>query len=184
MGDTPSFAWLLYGDLGKPEGESWGGSYTCIDRSARKIFKGNSTIADTVATYAIIEWQFKGPELNIPADSACFKLVVAGQEWPGYYLGQGNYAVRYSPKQAEMVEYTTTSAIPDLHGQKGRYVSVTPWPGKKGPDDYLLGKNWYSDRQEATLFIGNQQGAKTIAKYRTSFLMDWAKRWDWLKPGM
>ncbi|MDR7132599.1 hypothetical protein J2X69_004973 [Algoriphagus sp. 4150] len=26
-----------------------------------------------------------------------------------------------------------------------------------------------------------KQGAKTVAKHREAFLMDWVKRWEWLK---
>ncbi len=181
MGDTPSFAYLLDGNHEDPAGESWGGSYTAVTRSARSIFTHNTTTADTVATYAVAEWQFKGPAINISPDSVCFTLEVAGQKWPGYYVGKGTYGVRYSPKQAETAGYITHSTIPELDGQTGKYVSVAPWPGKAGKDDFLLGRHWYTDRPEQEFFIGPQQGAKTISKHRESFLMDWAKRWNWLK---
>jgi hypothetical protein len=29
--------------------------------------------------------------------------------------------------------------------------------------------------------LDEQQGAKTIARFREAFLMDWAERWNWLK---
>ncbi|GHB84736.1 nucleoside hydrolase-like domain-containing protein [Persicitalea jodogahamensis] len=181
MGDTPSLAYLMKGNPDTPTGESWGGSFTPIDRSSRAIFERNTTTADTVATYSVVEWRFKGPKLAIPTDSACFTLDISGQLWPGYYLGEGRYGVRYSPKQVEVGSYTTHSSISELDGQKGKYVSVAPWPGKRGPNDYVLGRNWYGDRTEPELFLGTQQGAKTVSKHREEFLMDWAKRWEWLK---
>jgi hypothetical protein len=68
-----------------------------------------------------------------------------------------------------------------LDNQAGEYISVTPWPGKADPNDYILGSNWYSDRPAPQLFIDEQKGAKTVAKYRKAFMLDWAKRWEWLK---
>lgn len=58
--------------------------------------------------------------------------------------------------------------------------SPTSWPGKPSPDDYKLGNNWYGDKTELELFMGSQQGAKTVSKHREAYLMDWAKRWAWL----
>jgi len=181
MGDTPSLAYLMNGNPDDPLGESWGGSFTQIGHSSRCIFDGNSTPNDTVYAYAVLEWRFKGPELTIPQDSTCFTLKVNNQIWPGYYLGKGNYGVRYSSKKPEMGTYLTTSKIPELDAQTGNYTSVTPWPGKVDSKDYVLGPNWFSDRLEPQLFIEEQQGAKTVSKYRESFLLDWAKRWEWLK---
>ena len=80
MGDSPSLAYLMNGNADDPSGENWGGSFKPIDRSARTIFHGNSTIKDTVAAYAVLEWRFKGPELNISEDSACFSFELDGQE--------------------------------------------------------------------------------------------------------
>lgn len=180
MGDTPSLAYVMNGNPDDPMGESWGGSFTPIKSSSRTVFNGNSTASDTAAAYAVLEWRFKGPELAIAQDSTCFTLKVNNQIWPGYYLGKGNYGVRYSSKKPERGTYVTSSKIPELDAQAGQYISVTPWPGKVNSDDYILGSNWYSDRPEPQLFIGEQQGAKTVSKHREAFLLDWAKRWKWL----
>ncbi|MCF0048602.1 DUF1593 domain-containing protein [Dyadobacter sp. LJ53] len=181
MGDTPSLAYLMHGDPENPQGQSWGGSFTPITRSSKTIFNRNSTVADTVATYGVIEWRFNGPKINVPPDSAVFTLSIGGQQWPGYYIGDGTYAVRYSPKQVEVGEYVTISSITELNGQKGTYVSKAPWPGKPEPNDFKLGQHWYGDKPDQELFLGQQQGAKTVSKHRKAFLMDWAKRWEWLK---
>jgi hypothetical protein len=181
MGDTPSLAYLMNGDPSDPFGESWGGSFTSIDRSSRTIFEGNSTIEDTVAAYAVLEWRFEGPQLEIPRDSAIFTFEISKQVWPGYYLGDGVYGIRYSSKKPEVGTYVSESTIPELDGLTGQYVSTIPWPGKASDQDYPLGSNWYSDRLDNSMFIEHQQGAKTVSKHRKAFLMDWAKRWEWLK---
>ena len=180
MGDTPSLAYVMHGNPEDPTGESWGGTFTPITRSSKTVFRRNTTTADTVATYGVIEWRFDGPELHVRADSSVFTLSTGGQQWPGYYIGNGKYAVRYSPKQVEVGEYITISSIKELNGQKGKYVSKAPWPGKPEPNDYKLGKHWYGDLPGQDHFLGQQQGAKTVSKFRKEFLMDWARRWVWL----
>lgn len=181
MGDTPSLAYLMKTDPDNPQTESWGGQFTPISRSSRTVFTRNTTVADTIPAYGLVEWRFKGPKRNIAPDSSCFTLEVQKQEWPGYYLGNGIYGVRYSSKKPEVSAYITHSTIVELDGQTGQYVSTVPWPGKPAEDDYLLGQNWYSDLPEPAFFLSDQQGAKTISKHRAAFLADWAKRWNWLK---
>ena len=181
MGDTPSLVYVMNGNPEDPLSESWGGNFTPIERSSRTIFERNTTTADTVVAYSTLEWRFKGPELIIQEDSACFTMKISGQIWPGYYLGNGIYGVRYSSKKPETCTYKTSSSIPELNEQSGKFVSITPWPGEPAKDDYKLGANWFGDRPEPEYFLGVQQGAKTVSKYRKEFLMDWAKRWEWIE---
>lgn len=181
MGDTPSLAYVMNGNPEDPLGESWGGSFTQINHSSRGIFDRNTTTSDTVIAYGVVEWRFKGPELDIPKDSACFAMEISRQVWPGYYLGNGTYAARYSSKTPETCTYLTSSDIPELNGLAGQFVSIAPWPGSPGQDDYPLGANWYTDKPESALFLGVQQGARTISKHREKYLGDWAQRWEWLK---
>jgi hypothetical protein len=103
------------------------------------------------------------------------------QKWPGYYLGQGRYAIKYAPKQAEILNYRFTSGIPQLNGQTGKLVVSNLWPGKRHKTDYPLGSNWYTDKADPNLYDGKIQGGKTISKWRTDILLDWAKRWAWLR---
>ena len=89
MGDTPSLAYLMFGNPLNPEGESWGGRFVPIRRSSRAIFERNTTTADTIPAYGMIEWRFKGPVSPISKDATCFTLEVQNQQWPGHYLGNG-----------------------------------------------------------------------------------------------
>ncbi|AHF16650.1 hypothetical protein NIASO_18685 [Niabella soli DSM 19437] len=181
MGDTPSLLYLMDGAPGNPFKESWGGSFTKIMHSPRTIFNRNTTIADTVTIYSVLEFHFKGPKTNVGSNKPCFTMTVqAGigeQQWEGFYLGDGAYVVRYCPKQSEVLTYKITSAIPEFPEQSGQLVVDNTWPGKGGPADYRLGDNWYSDRAGSNLFDEGWQGAKTVSKWRNDALLDWAKRW-------
>ncbi|MGC4102541.1 nucleoside hydrolase-like domain-containing protein [Ferruginibacter sp.] len=186
MGDTPSLLYMMDGDPNNPLRESWGGSFEKFDHSSRVIFNNATTVSDTIAFCAIIEFNFEGPKVNLPADSACFWMEVpygktAVQKWPGYYLGNGQYALRYIPKQAETLRYTFTSSIPGFPLKEGAIVVSNLWPGKRNATDYQLGNNWYTDKSDPSLYNGKIQGGETISKWRQAVLLDWAKRWEWLK---
>lgn len=185
MGDTPSLLYMMDGNPNNPMRESWGGSFEKINRSPRIIFNGPSSLKDTVAFCSILEFHFKGPELNVPPDSVCFEMEVpygkSVQKWPGYYLGHGEFVIRYIPKKAETLNYKFTSEIPELDGKEGSIVINNSWPGKKHKSDYILGNNWYSDKSDQDLYDGKLQGGATIKKWRTDVLIDWAKRWEWLR---
>ena len=185
MGDTPSLLYMMDGDPNNPMRESWGGSFESINHSSRVVYNHSANLTDTVAFCTIIEFHLKGPVINVPSDSICFWMETPYknniQKWPGYYLGNGQYAIKYAPKQAEILNYNFISEIPDFPLQKGQLVVANIWPGKKQKTDYQLGTNWYSDKANPGLYDGKIQGGKTISKWRMDALLDWAKRWDWLR---
>ncbi len=185
MGDTPSLLYLMNGHPDDPSGESWGGSFEKINYSTRTVFNHTTTSTDTVPVYSLIEFHLKGPVLNLPEDSGCFTLSVQSgmgvQKWTGYYLGDGNYAVRYAPKKAEILKYQITSDLKGFKSRSGQLVVKNVWPGYPGSSSYALGNHWFTDRGAADLFVGEWQGAKTVSKWRDEVLEDWAKRWKWLQ---
>ena len=182
MGDTPSLLYMMHGDPADPMGESWGGSFEPINRSSRRVFHRQTTLQDTIPPYSVVEWVFKGPKkYDIAEDSVCLTATIDKQQWAGYYLGDGNYVLRYSPKMPANLTYSITSPFPELNGLKGSFVVDDVWPGKPSADDYQLGKQWYSDRHERELYEDQWQGAKTQRKWRNDILEDWARRWQWLK---
>lgn len=184
MGDTPSLLYMMDGDPNNPKRESWGGSFEQFFYSPRIIYDRITSITDTVAFCSVIEFHFKGAELNIPKDSICFYMETAYknkvQKWAGYYIGNGEYAIKYVPKQAEIVNYKFTSNIPNFPTQEGKLVVTNLWPGKQHSTDYKLGANWYTDKTDPQLYDGKIQGGQTILKWRKQILLDWAKRWRWL----
>lgn len=188
MGDTPSLLYMLDGDPNDPFKESWGGSFKKIRKSPRVVFNKPTSLKDTVAFCTILEFRFKGPDLNIPKHSVCFEMEVpygkSVQKWPGYYVGNGEYVIRYIPKKAEILNYTFNSEIKEINSLKGSIVVKNSWPGKEHETDYILGNNWYTDKSDPKLYDGKLQGAKTIKKWRDDVLMDWKKRWGDLKKSV
>lgn len=185
MGDTPSLLYMMDGNPDNPMRESWGGSFEKFNHSPRIIFNGTTSLKDTVAFCSILEFHLKGPKSNIHSDTICFWMEVpfgkSTQKWPGYYLGNGEYVIRYIPKKAETLTYYFTSDISEINGLKGSIVVDNLWPGKRHPTDYQLGEDWYTDKSDLDLYDGIIQGGKTVLKWRHDVLNDWAKRWDWLR---
>ncbi|MBQ4633458.1 MAG: DUF1593 domain-containing protein [Prevotella sp.] len=181
MGDTPSLLYLMNGNPDKPEGESWGGSFEKTATSPKTIFTRNTTEKDTVAVYSVIEYRLTGPVTNMPAGTECFIFNIDKQDWPGYYLGNGIYAIRYAAKAPAILKYTITSSIKELNGMSGSITISALWPGKETNSAYVLGDNWYTDKQSPDLFKGAWQGYKTVEKWRKDVLRDWEKRWEWLQ---
>ena len=103
------------------------------------------------------------------------------QKWAGYYQSNGQYALKYAPKQAEIVNYKFTSNLPNFPEKEGKLVVDNLWPGKSHNTDYKLGTHWYSDKSDSKLYDGKIQGGQTISKWRSNILWDWAKRWEWLR---
>lgn len=185
MGDTPSLLYLMDGDPNNPARESWGGSFSKFKHSPHIVYDRVTSLNDTVAFCTIVEFRLKGPEITMPADSACFWMETPYQEstqkWAGYYLGNGQYALKYAPKQAETVVYKFTSAIPGFPTGNGKLVVTNSWPGKRNTTDYVLGANWYTDKSAPELYDGKIQGGKTISRWRNDVLLDWARYWNWLQ---
>jgi len=185
MGDSPSLFYLMDGNPDHPERDSWGGSFEKINHSPRLIYNQTTSVKDSVAFCSIIEIHLKGPKSNFTSDDVCFQMEIpygeSIQKWPGYYLSNENYAIRYIPKKAENLNYIFTSEIPEINGLKGSIVVTNLWPGTKHSTDYPLGNNWYSDKSNPELYDGKIQGGKTVSKWRKTILDDWAKRWNWLK---
>ena len=181
MGDTPSLLYMMDGNPNDPTKESWGGSYAPLRHSSRTIFNRNTTINDTVAVYSVMDIHLNGPYIDKPIGTECFTFTTDKQDWTGIYAGNGVYSVRYSPKAPATLSYSITSNIKELDGQSGQFVVSGLWPGKEMQTSYSVGNNWFSDKEDADLFDGIWQGSKTISKWRNEVLLDWEKRFEWLK---
>ncbi len=187
MGDSPSLFYLMNGDADNPQGEHWGGSFDPTDSVARYIVTGPVSERDTVACYSLLEWELNGPKVDIPADSVCFTLTIDRQSWPGFYVGDGKYAVRYSPKAPAKLPYSINSEITGFPAHDGCIVVGEKWPaiGEYETESATIssapiavGSNWYTDTQDYTT---KWQGENTILRHRAEIMKDWAKRFGWLK---
>lgn len=179
MGDTPSLAYLLHGNPDQPQAESWGGSFTRLPYSAFRGFAGNTTLADTVPTYSLVTWTFDSGESINASENPEIWLEIDGQRIDGYYAGDGVFNVRFVPKRIGKWKYVVNCKAKSLQGQTGEFVSTNPWPGKENGHNIIL-NNWWSDKTDKDLYIGQFQGARTVSRWREDFLSDWAKRFEWI----
>lgn len=182
LGDTPSLLYMMDGDPANPEKESWGGSFERYNYTPRRVFHHTTTDKDTAQIYSIVEWHIKGPECKtLNVGDECITLNIAKQNWRGYYLGNGNYVVRYSTYKTGTQPYTITSEIKGFPVQNGYITIDNAFPGKHRDTDYTVGKQWWSDRTATELFHDGNQGAATIFKFRKDIIEDWGRRCSWLK---
>ncbi|MCM1076165.1 MAG: DUF1593 domain-containing protein [Bacteroides sp.] len=181
MGDSPSLFYMMNGDPSDPESDSWGGRFEKTAQSPRTVFHRMTTGSDTVAVYSVIELRLKGPENVVAPGEKCFTLTIDRQDWDGIYAGNGEYAVRYSPKAPATLAYRISSPVKELDGLEGSVVVGKVWPGNATADSYRLGDTWWTDCSDPDLYGGPWQGFKTVEQWREDVLADWEKRWSWLK---
>lgn len=175
MGDTPSVLYMLnYKEMdpANPAAEHWGGRFERMSYSSRRVFDRPLTERDTVPVFSIVEMHIQGPERVNDQGEACLTLHCLGQDWDGFYMGNGMYQVRYAPKMAGEVPYTIDGAVE----QSGTFIVDNRWPGAPHPDDWQLGENWWTDIQDPAEFEGVHQGAMTVVKWRDTVLDHWAAR--------
>lgn len=182
MGDTPALLYIMDGDPDDPQGESWGGSFEPTLRSSRPVFHRPTTAADTVPVFSIIELHVKGPVLDdVAPDSVCFQMDIRNQKWDGYYLGDGDYAVRHSTYYKGTLPYRITSPIPGFPEYEAEITVENLWPGREYPTDWSVGPDWYTDRSDPQLFWKGHQGAQTVVRWRDDVMKDWGERLSILK---
>ncbi len=182
LGDTPSLLYMMDGDPAKPERESWGGSFEKYAYTPRHVFHHTTSAKDTAMIYSIIEWHVKGPQrADLTIGQPCITLHIAKQDWEGYYMGNGDYMVRYSTYKTGTQPYSITSEIKGFPAQNGFITIVNTFPGVRRKTDYAVGNQWYSDKKEEGERWDDHQGALTIFRWRKDVIEDWGKRCAWLK---
>lgn len=181
MGDTPSVLYMLnYKEMdpANPAAEHWGGRFERMNHSSRRVFDRPLTECDTVPVFSIVELHLKGPErVGDDGTEPCLTLNCLGQDWDGFYMGDGNYQVRYAPKMAGIVYYTITGAVE----QEGVFIVDNRWPGAPHADDWPLGDDWWTDVQDPAEFEGAHQGAQSVVRWRDDALRLWAERCQEMK---
>ncbi len=176
MGDTPSVVYLLRGTPEDPTQDSWGGSFVPTRYMEQKTFCRNTTMEDTIQVFGVLELVYRGPvREDLPRDVPAFFLRTKDQDFPGFYTGNGEYKIRFVPKEVSDWTYVIHSDIPELDGQSGSFRSTPEEAGtrEKGPLTH-----WWTDRLEEEWAEGPHKGAKTVSQWRKEFLMDFAARYD------
>ncbi len=96
-----------------------------------------------------------------------------GQEFVGYADKAGVWHFMYSPKEARKWNYTIRSTDPQLDGLTGGFTSTLPAPEQTASPRY---PNWWTDDPDPAFAEENQQGAKTVSRWREEYLRDFAER--------
>lgn len=183
LGDTPSLLYMLHGNPADPGGESWGGSFEKAGWSSRVVLTRQAVATDTVPHDGILELRLDGPvRPGSFVGRPGLKMTVDGQQWDGYYLGEGRYMVRYSTYKTGLRTYFLTFDSLASDTLRGAFFVDKVFPGRRRAGDYEVGPNWYVDREAPSLYQGGWQGAVTVGRWRDEAMQDWARRCQWLLP--
>ena len=171
MGDTPSVVYVLGKTPEDPTKDSWGGRFVRAWDRHRYVFDHAPTQADVVETYSIIDIVYRPPTRSPEGTTA--SLIINKQEFPAFADREGAWHFVFCPKEPRKWDYTIHSSDPNLNGQTGRFTSELPSIGQPPAADY---PNWWTDDPNPALAEGNQQGAKTVSRWRADYLRDFAQR--------
>lgn len=173
MGDTPSVMYVLGANPENPALPNWGGSFVRAWERPRVVFNRLTTAADRVEQYAIVDIVLP-PDQGVTAAQGA-ELLIENQILPGFIDPTGALRFRISPKSAKGWTYTLRSAVPGLNGKTGAFTSfLTPPDAVQRP--WSRTPNWWTDNPAPELQEGDQQGAKTVNRWRENFLRDFAAR--------
>ena len=173
MGDTPSLAYVLGDAPENPTHDSWGGHFVRAWDRPRHTFEHPPAAPDTVEIYAIVELCYR-PTGSAPRNAVA-KLVIDRQEFPGFSGSDGVWHFLFSPKDAKTWSYRIVSDHPGLDGQTGGFTSVLPSPSRAAEASPRY-PNWWTDDPDPRWREGQEQGAKTVSRWREDFLRDFASR--------
>ncbi|MCX6950676.1 MAG: DUF1593 domain-containing protein [Verrucomicrobia bacterium] len=173
MGDTPSLAYVFGATPEDPAKDSWGGHFVRAWDRPRRTFDRAPSATDTVEIYSIVELVYR-PTGSAPPDAKA-TLVVEKQEFPGFRTDDGAWHFLFSPKDARLFSYQLASNLPGLDGQAGSFTSVLPDPARAQAPSELY-PHWWTDDPDPRWREGNEQGAKTVSRWRADFLRDFAAR--------
>jgi hypothetical protein len=152
---------------------NWGGSFVRAWERPRAVFDRLTTAADRVEQYAILDIVLPPGHGATAAQGA--ELLIENQTLPGFIDPTGALRFRISPKSAKGWTYTLRSEVPALNGKTGAFTSfLTPADAAQRP--WARTPNWWTDNPAPELQEGDQQGAKTVNRWREDFLRDFAAR--------
>ncbi|MCD0459721.1 pectate lyase [Roseiconus lacunae] len=172
MGDTPSVGWLLRGSPGDPSRPGWGGSYVRAWKRPSLKLNRLPKVSDHIEVFGILE-------LAIPVGNASpdtkVTLVVENQRVVGHPDGNGTMRFRFSPKAVKRYSFQLESSESSLDGKKGAITVDAPEPSIAARPDSRL-TNWWTDDLTPSVSEGPHSGAKTVSRWRESYLSDFARR--------
>ncbi len=174
MGDTPSLAWLLYGNPDDPTQPSWGGQFV-------RVWDGRKTILDHLPTsekeqvevFGVIEFTMPVPEGF--SDTNTVTMVLSSRKKRVGTIDGNVIRFRFVVRDAKRFSYTLQSDFPGLDGIKGKFTAVTP-PPERTSKPSTVHPNWWADDPDPATAEGVHPGAKSVNQWRVDFLSDFAAR--------
>jgi len=176
MGDTPTVAWLMGGNPDDPAADSWGGRFVRVSDMPFYMFRHPITEETPTEAFAVTELVFNGPVIDT-VEKPIFMLETRDQTFEGFYTGNGEYRIRFVPKETGDFEFVLRSEIPELNGITGVLRAVAEIPENRSTTGGDL-TNWWSDDLSPEYAEGAHSGAKTVSRWRVDYLTDFAARFD------
>lgn len=173
MGDTPSVARLLHGDLEDPSQPSWGGQFVRAWPRSHVAFDRITTATDSIEQFGVLE-------LNLPlgggaTDSLAGSMIIENQSLSGLVTADGRIKFLFSPKSPKKYFYRINSNDTTLDGKTGHITAYLPSAENEfSPDPNL--PNWWTDDPSPDVAEKEHIGAKTVNRWREKFLSDFAAR--------
>ncbi len=174
MGDTPTVAWLLNGTPERPENESWGGQFEQVKDMPEAVLQHPITIDKPIEVFSVAELVFHGPIIQ-ETDQPVFAFETKNQTFQGYYTGQGQYKIRFVPKEVGDFAFCTHSEFTGIDGLTGTIRVLPEQPMTRRNKAGNL-SHWWSDCLDYSLAEGPHCGAKTVNRWREAFLRSFAER--------
>jgi len=178
MGDTPSLAFLLGKNPGDPSKESWGGKFVRAWERRRYVFdhaeSAPPNAANKIEVFSILDLIYHPANLAT-RKGATASLLMDKQEFPGFLDEGGAWHFILSPKDGKTFNYSIKCSDPSLDGKVGSFTAnwltkdLTSTPSSRYP-------NWWTDDPDPAVAEHYFAGAKTVNKWRTEFLTDFAER--------
>ena len=176
MGDTPTVAWLMGGNPDDPAADSWGGRFVRVSDMPFYMFRHPITEEMPTEAFAVTELVFNGPVIDT-VEKPIFMLETRDQVFEGFHTGNGEYRIRFVPKETGDFEFVLRSEIPELNGITGVLRAVAEIPENRSTTGGDL-TNWWSDDLSPEYAEGTHSGAKTVSRWRVDYLTDFAARFD------
>jgi hypothetical protein len=175
MGDSPSIAWMLYGNTVDPSQPGWGGKFVRIWDGRKTVFDRLTTAEDKVEVFGVVEFALPIPEGFSTKHTAQMvfdnRVAVLGS------ISGNRLRFCFSPRDAKEWSYTIKSDFPGLDGRSGTFTAA-PAPLARTRQSSKTHPNWWIDDPDPALAEGIHPGAKTVNQWRVDFLRDFAVRMD------
>ncbi|TWU63047.1 Pectic acid lyase [Crateriforma conspicua] len=172
MGDTPSVGWLLNGRLEDPSRPGWGGRYVRAWKRPNLKLNRLPKESDRIEVFGILELVI--PAGDAPPDAKA-TLIVENQRLIGHLADDRTMRFRFCPKAAKQYSFQLESNVASLDGLRGAITACAPEPSVAARPDTRL-PNWWTDDLTPSLAEGPHSGAKTVSRWRESYLSDFAGR--------